>query len=99
MRTTNKTAINATTDVNEIVFRGIIAFMAKQYVWEGTITNLTSGLNKVLTRQQRSILPGSPSAMRLVINRVVNRLRNQGIGVTFSRATDRKRTRFVRFSH
>lgn len=87
-------------NIEEIVLRGIISVMERQTVtvWTGTMTNLMSALNRVLSKRQRTVLPNSPSALRLVINRVVNRLRNRGIGVRFGRTTDHTRTRFVRFA-
>lgn len=86
-------------NVEEIVLRGVISMMERnETVWIGTMTNLTSALNRVLSRRQRDLLPNSPSALRVVINRVVNRLRNRGIGVKFGRSTDHSRTRYVRFA-
>jgi uncharacterized protein len=87
-------------NVNDVVYRGITSIMERQSVlnWVGTMTNLTTALNRVLSQRQRTILPGSPSALRLVINRVANRLRSRGIGVRFGRTTDHSRTRFVKFA-
>jgi hypothetical protein len=89
------------TEVNEIVIRGVISIMEVRSGsrWTGTMTNLTTALNKVLSRRQRTLLPGSPGALRVVVNRVANRLRSRGIGVRFFRTTDHARTRFVRFTH
>jgi hypothetical protein len=89
-----------TNDINEIIFRGVISIVEGQSgsVWTGTMTNLTTALNRVLSRKQRTLLPGSPGALRVVINRVVNRLRNRGIGVRFGRTTDHARTRYVKFT-
>jgi molybdopterin biosynthesis enzyme MoaB len=91
-----------TTDVNNIVFDGISTVVERHSVkessWIGTMTELTTALNKVVSKTQRKMLPGSPSALRLVINRVINRLRNRGIGVKFGRTTDHTRTRFVKFA-
>ena len=85
---------------NEIVLNGILSVMERQNgrIWTGTMTTLTTALNKVLSKNERTFLPGSPSALRVVINRVVNRLRNRGIGVRFTRTTDHVRTRHVRFT-
>ena len=87
-------------NTEEIVLRGIVSVMERQTetVWTGTMTSLMTALNRVLSKHQRTVLPNSPSALRLVINRVVNRLRNRGIGVRFGRTTDHTRTRFVRFA-
>ena len=91
------TAINS---VNDMVFRSIVSVVERQSggFWIGTMTELTTALNRVLSKKQRTVLPGSPAALRMIINRVVNRLRNRGIGVRFGRTTDHSRTRFVRFA-
>lgn len=87
-------------EVNEVVIRGVNSIMQAQSGsrWTGTMTNLNTALNRVLSQRQRTILPGSPSALRVVLNRVANRLRSRGIGVRFGRTTDHARTRFVRFT-
>lgn len=95
-RKSQKTAV--VSDANNIVLRGIFSVMQSNNIWTGTMSKLTNSLHRVLSQKQRSFLPKSPSALRLVVNRVVNRLRNQGIGVKFGRTTDHSRTRFVRFS-
>jgi hypothetical protein len=89
------------TNVDEIVSRGITSITRNHSMsnWVGTMTSLTTALNRVLSKHQRTLLPGSPSALRLVINRVANRLRSRGIGVRFGRTTDHSRTRFVKFTH
>jgi uncharacterized protein len=87
-------------EVNEVIIRGVTSIMQAQSGsrWTGTMTNLTTALNRVLSQRQRTLLPGSPSALRVVINKVANRLRSRGIGVRFGRTTDHARTRFVRFT-
>lgn len=97
---TNARRNTATNSVENVVFRGINSIVERQSVgtWIGTMSELTTALNRVLSKRQRTILPGSPGALRVVINRVVNRLRNRGIGVRFGRTTDHARTRFVRFA-
>lgn len=88
------------TDIDELIFTKINTVLESQSgsKWIGTMTNLTTALNRVSSRRQRTILPGSPGALRVVINRIANRLRNRGIGVKFGRTTDHARTRFVRFT-
>lgn len=97
---TNSRRIVTTNSVNDVVFRGISSIMDKQFkgIWIGTMTGLATNLNRVLSKKQRTLLPGSPAALRVVINRVVNRLRNKGVGVRFVRTTDHTRTRLVRFT-
>lgn len=97
---TNGRRIAAPNDVDSIIFRGVSSVVErKESIWKGTMSELASALNRVLSKKQRTMLPGSPSALRIAVNRVVNRLRNRGIGVRFGRTTDHARTRFVRFTH
>ena|ERR1700722_17010328 len=103
MASTSKTSARKNTTINsvtDVVFRGITSVVTKQAKgnWIGTMTELTTALNRVLSKKQRTLLPGSPGALRITINNVVNRLRNRGIGVKFGRTTDHTRTRFVRFA-
>src|SRR5512134_63391 len=92
---------NTINEVDNIVFRGISAVVNAEGnggFWKGTMSELMTALNRVSSKRQRTILPGSPGALRIVINRVANRIRNRGIGVRFGRTTDHARTRFVRFT-
>ena len=86
--------------VDETVLNGVLSIINgnNARTWTGTMTELNSILKKVLGRRQSQVLPGSPGALRIVLNRVVNRLRNRRIGVRFARTTDHTRTRFVKFS-
>ena len=88
------------TNIDEIVLAKVNTVVESQSgsKWTGTMTNLMRAINRVSSKRQREILPGSPSALRVVINRIANRLRNRGIGVRFGRTTDHARTRFVRFT-
>jgi hypothetical protein len=91
---------NRTVDVDNVIFRGINSIVERQAegTWIGTMSELNTALNRVLSKKQRTLLPGSPGALRVVINRVANRIRNRGIGVRFGRTTDHSRTRYVRFA-
>lgn len=86
--------------VDNVVFSGVSTIVNRQSVnpWVGTMSNLSTALTRVLSRKERALLPGSPAALRVVLNRVVNRLRNKGVSVRFLRTTDHTRTRLVRFS-
>ncbi len=86
--------------VNETVMNGIISVIDRSNngTWTGTMTELTTALTRTLGRKKSEILPGSPGALRMVINRVVNRLRNRRISVRFARTTDHTRTRYVKFT-
>jgi hypothetical protein len=87
-------------NVDEAVMTGVLSIISgnNARTWTGTMTGLNSNLKKVLGRRQSQVLPGSPGALRIVLNRVVNRLRNRKISVRFARTTDHTRTRFVKFS-
>ena len=87
-------------EIDEVIFRGVTSVVERQSknIWVGTMSELSTALNRVLSRKQRTLLPGSPGALRVVINRVVNRIRNRGIGFRFGRTTDHARTRFVKFT-
>jgi hypothetical protein len=88
---------NTNNEINEIIFNGILSMLEKQseYNWIGTMTNLSTDLNRILNKKQRALMPGSPSALRIVINKVINRLRNRGVSIKFGRTNS---TRFVSFS-
>lgn len=95
MATNNRVSI-----VDDVIFRGINSIVERQAegTWIGTMSELNTALNRVLSKKQRTLLPGSPGALRVVINRLANRIRNRGIGVRFGRTTDHSRTRYVRFA-
>lgn len=97
---TNGRRNSVMNDVNDVVCRGILSVVERRSNgnWLGTMTELVTALNRVLSKRQRTFLPGSPGALRVTINNVANRLRNRGIGVRFGRTTDHTRTRYVRFA-
>jgi hypothetical protein len=84
--------------VENLVYNGVIKSVKKGTVWTGTMTELNSALVSVLGKKNSNVLPGSPSALRVVLNRVVSRLRNSKVSVKFGRTTDHSRTRYVKFS-
>lgn len=88
------------TDVNEVVLNGVLKVVNNhnEDTWIGTMTELNSVLVRVLGRKAATVLPASPSALRVVLNRVVNKLRNRKVGVKFLRSTDHTRTRLVKFT-
>ena len=78
------------------IFSGVKSIVSRRTSpWVGTISDLTEALETRINVPSQ--WPGSPSAFRVALNKVVNRLRNAGISVKFTRATDRMRTRLVRF--
>jgi hypothetical protein len=66
-------------------------------IWIGTMTALSEAIER-LNKNNAKKLPASPSSLRVVLNRVANRLRNRKVSVRFGRTTDHTRTRYVRFS-
>lgn len=85
--------------VNEVVLNGILQILDRNSgSWNGTMTQLSSSLVKYLGKSSANVLPGSPSALRVTVNRVVNRLRHRGVSVKFTRTPGYMRTRLVTFS-
>ena len=93
IKKSDKKNTNQTVQHN-IVLEGVLFILNKDKIWTGTMTNLNSTLANILGK---NILPRSPSALRTILNGVVNRLRNRGVSVKFGRSTDRTRTRYVKF--
>ena len=87
--------------LDDTVLNGIIKVIDRKdnMMWKGTMTELSTVLVRVLGKKRSTILPGSPGALRIVVNRVINRLRSRGISVRFARTTDHVRTRYVRFAY
>lgn len=97
MTSNSKTNSRKSTS-NEIVFRAVQTIVKANTTWTGTMTELQNSILKLkLNQEEKTLIPKSPSSLRLVLNNVINRLRNQGIGVRFGRTTDSMRTRFVKF--
>jgi len=86
---------NSKDNVENTILQGVLKVLDTNKVWTGTMTDLNNKLVRNLGK--KTTLPRSPSALRIVLNRVVNRLRNRGISVKFGRTTDHTRTRYVRF--
>jgi molybdopterin biosynthesis enzyme MoaB len=82
-------------NTDEIVLKGVLNLLEKNHYWKGTMTSLGKEIAKGVNRKYLVLLPGSPSALRIVINRIVNRLRNRKVRVKFSRTPDKIRTRYV----
>lgn len=94
-------ALNSNTkmvkQVDNMVLKGIVTFLKSQKTnkWTGTMTDLSSNVRKNLSKDELSMMPKSPSALRVVVNRIVNRIRNNRIGVKFTRTAA---ARYVIFS-
>lgn len=84
---------NKQSNIDNIILNGVVKVVSNKS-WSGTMTQLTKALSRVLDKQESQVLPGSPAALRIVINRVVNRIRNRKIGVKFVRT---HKDRLVKF--
>jgi hypothetical protein len=92
---------NTETNVNDLVLNGVLNVVVPnggQVAWTGTMTQLGAAIRKITPRAQRNMLPGSPSALRVVLNRVLSRLRARKVRATFGRTTDHARVRYVEFT-
>jgi len=90
-----------TTNVSDAIVSGVISVVKdhSDSEWVGTMTALNAALVKEMGRKNvPATWPGSPSALRVAINKVVNRIRNKGVSVRFVRTPDHMRTRLVVFS-
>lgn len=96
---TNSRKNTTTVSVDDVVLNGVLAVLdRKQNKWVGTMTEVGNAITDVVGKSVRKNLPGSPGALRVVLNRIVQRLRSRGVSVKFGRTTDHTRTRFVRFA-
>lgn len=95
--TSNSKENSAKISTDNAVLNGVL-MMVDNDNWLGTMTDLNSVLVKVLGKKNSKMLPGSPGALRVVLNRIVNRLRSRGVSVRFGRTSDHTRTRYVKFS-
>ena len=87
-------------NVHDVVLNGVLQVVNSHSkdTWMGTMTDLNSALGRILGRKRATVLPGSPGALRVVLNKVINRLRNRKLSVKFLRSTDHTRTRLVKFA-
>ena len=86
--------------VDSVVLNGVLSVVERsnKSAWIGTMTDLNSALVRVLGRKKSGVLPKSASSLRVVLNRIANRIRNRSVGVRFIRSSDHSRTRYVRFT-
>ena len=82
-------------NIDTTILDGVLLILNKDKIWAGTMTDLGQQLAVKLGKKRT--LPGSPSALRIVLNRVINRLRSRGVSVKFGRANNQTRTRYVKF--
>jgi len=86
-------------EVENTLVKSVISMLEKRSTpWVGTMTDLNGiVVRKVGKTGVPSSWPRSPSALRVVLNRVVNRIRNAGVSVRFVRSSDHERNRLVVF--
>jgi hypothetical protein len=91
--------MTTTNSVSSTLLNSIITVVNRRSTpWVGTMTELNQAAVKVLRGNVPANWPGSPSALRVALNRIVRRVRGSGISVRFTRDSDRTRTRLVEFS-
>lgn len=96
--TSNSKVSVSKNDVSNALFNGVRMMLKRRSTpWVGTMTELNDSLQNRVSSMPGN-WPGSSSALRVALNRVVNRLRNAGVSVHFTRSTDHTRTRLVEFS-
>lgn len=98
--TTARTRTRTRTDMvtrNTTIFNGVLQVIrsSKNGEWVGTMTQLRSQVSKLVGKD---VVPGSPSAMRVVVNRILSRIRKAGVSVKFGLANNESRTRYVKFT-
>lgn len=86
-------------EVENALVKSVVSMLEKRSTpWIGTMTDLNGVVVKQVGKTGvPSTWPRSPSALRVVLNRVVNRIRNAGVSVRFVRSPDHERNRLVVF--
>lgn len=103
MKVSNKMASNnrENDQVSDSILTGVLALLNRRTSgeWVGTMSELDNSLTRVLGKRVPRNWPGSPSALRVALNKAVNRLRLRvrKIAVKFGRTSDHSRTRYVKF--
>ena len=96
MTEVNRDDLLVTTLQTVLQNNGLLTGKSK-HEWVGTMTDLRKEMVRVAGRSQAKVLPQSASALRVALDRVINRVRCRGITVSFTRSTDYNRTRLVSF--
>ena len=101
MKVSNKMASNnrENDQISDSILAGVLALLNRRSSgeWVGTMSELDNSLTRVLGKRVPRNWPGSPSALRVALNKAVNRLRVKKIAVKFGRTSDHSRTRYVKF--
>lgn len=97
--TFNSKTNNVRGNVSNSLLSGVRTIVSRRSTpWVGTMTELNEAVVSALRGKVPANWPGSPSALRVALNRVIRRVRGEGISVRFTRTSDHLRTRLVEFS-
>lgn len=86
---------NTNISVDDVVVSSVAEFVRSNTNWTGTMTQLRNKISRLVGRSNRNYVPGSPSALRKVVDRNIRRIRKRGVSVRFARTPDKARTRLV----
>lgn len=73
-------------NIDTEIMNAIIALLDKKNEISDTMTGFQNKLVKKISKRLRDRFPKSPAALRVVFNRISNKLRSRGISVVFSRS-------------
>ncbi len=95
---TLKSKTDNTVSSDDLIVSSILKMLqsSDSTPWIGTMTELKLELASILGKKESKMLPGSASALRVSLNRVINRLRSRKVSIKFGRTPDHMRTRFVK---
>ena len=57
---------------------------------DATLTQVQKTIYTNISKEDRKILPKSPSSLRIVLNRIINRLKVRGIRLNFTRTNSKR---------
>jgi len=85
--------------VSDSILTGVLTLLNRRTSgeWVGTMSELDNSLTRILGKKVPNNWPASPSALRVALNKAVNRLRVRKVAVRFGRTSDHTRTRYVKF--
>lgn len=91
---------NKVKSVDDLVLENVLSVMDFNNSWTGTMTELREQFIRLQTKRDVKklvkVLPKSPNSLRVVLNRITNRLRTRGLSVKFGRTPDHARNRFIK---
>jgi hypothetical protein len=80
--------------VDDMVLNAVVSYLSNVSEVKNTITNITKAMISNMPNKERKMFPTHPATVRVILNRITNRLRSRGITIQFSRGSDSMRTRF-----